>query len=72
MIQRIGRGNRRENVARVAAIFKSNEEKSLLETMFNFAISGALDEAVYTPDRSVAIQQIFSFLFQNPKGMPES
>jgi ATP-dependent Lhr-like helicase len=71
LLQRIGRGNRREDVIRVVAIFKSAEEKALLKEMFKIAASGALPEEPYVPDPSVAIQQTFSLLYQNSQGMPE-
>jgi ATP-dependent Lhr-like helicase len=71
LLQRIGRGNRREDVIRAAAIFKSDEDRSLLEAMFKVAASGALPEESYVPDLSVAIQQTFSLLYQNPQGVSE-
>jgi len=72
LLQRIGRGNRRENIIHVAAITKSNEEKFLMDEMFKAAASGALPEEHYEPDLSVAVQQIFSYLFQNPQGISET
>lgn len=72
LLQRIGRGNRRENIAHVAAIVKTNDEKNLIETMFKLAISEILPAEEYKPDKSVAVQQIFSYLYQNPNGVPEN
>ena len=72
LLQRIGRGNRRENVIHAAAIFKSDEETFLLDAMFKVAASGALPEESYVPDLSVAIQQTFSLLYQNPQGVSET
>ncbi|KPL82169.1 hypothetical protein SE15_13910 [Thermanaerothrix daxensis] len=39
--------------------------------MFNAAISGELPNENYEPDISVVVQQIFSFLYQNPNGVDE-
>ncbi len=71
LLQRIGRGNRREDTIHVVAIVKSPEEKLLLDTMFKVAASGELPEEPYEPDLSVAVQQTFSLLYQNPQGLAE-
>ena len=71
LLQRIGRGNRREDVTHVVAVVKSFEEQFLLEEMFRMAMSGNLPEEPYEPDISVAVQQIFSCLYQNPQGLAE-
>lgn len=72
LLQRIGRGNRRENTVHVAAVVTSLEEEHLLEAMFEVAMSGDLPEEPYSPDRSVAVQQIFSFLYQYSQGVTEA
>jgi ATP-dependent helicase Lhr and Lhr-like helicase len=71
LIQRIGRGNRRKNIINVAVLIKSEEEKKIIEAMMKAAISGILPLENYKPDVSVAIQQIFSYLYQHPEGVPE-
>lgn len=72
LLQRIGRGNRREDVTHVVALFDSLEEREHLECMFTAAISGELPEEPYIPDLSVAVQQIFSYLYQNVVGVPNA
>jgi len=72
LLQRVGRGNRREGVTHVAAIVTSMEERQLLEEMFEVARSGKLPEEPYSPDLSVAVQQIFSYLYQNSDGVKEA
>ncbi len=71
LLQRIGRGNRREGVIHAAAIATSPSERTMMEAMFETASSGNLPVESYEPDLSVAIQQIFSCLYQNPEGMLE-
>jgi ATP-dependent Lhr-like helicase len=71
LLQRIGRGNRREGVIHVAAIATSDEEKALLDAMFQTAASGELPTQPYEPDLSVAVQQTFSYLYQHPEGVEE-
>jgi len=69
LLQRIGRGNRRTQKCRVFAIFRSEEEKLMLEGMFKAASEGRLEPAEYTRDLSVVVQQIFSSLYANPNGL---
>jgi len=71
LLQRIGRGNRREDLIHTVAIVSTEEEKSLMEKMFKVAASGALPMKPYEPDKSVAIQQVFSYLYQSPQGADE-
>lgn len=71
LLQRIGRGNRRQGMINVVVITTSQEEKNMMDLMFKTAISGELPEEVYEPDISVAVQQIFSYLYQNPEGLNE-
>lgn len=71
LLQRIGRGNRRDDITRAAAIVASGEERRLLDAMFDLANSGALPESPYVPDLSVVVQQFFSSLFQHPEGVTE-
>ena len=72
LLQRIGRGKRRENLVHTAAIIKSDKEMSLMNAMFKAATTGASPEVDYEPDQSVAVQQIFSYLYQNPEGISET
>ncbi len=71
LLQRIGRGNRRQGVINVVVITTSQEEQNMMDLMFKTAISGELPEEIYEPDISVAVQQIFSYLYQNPEGLNE-
>lgn len=71
LVQRLGRGNRRDSVIHAAAIANSTGERLLLEAMFETARVGALPQEFYEPDLSVAVQQTFSHLFQHPEGAPE-
>jgi ATP-dependent Lhr-like helicase len=69
LLQRIGRGNRRAGIACVAAIVRSDEDRLLLEEMLRAASAGVLPVEAYTPDPSVAVQQVFSYLYQHPQGV---
>lgn len=71
LLQRVGRGNRREGVIHVAAIATSDEEKAMLDAMFQTAASGVLPTRPYKPDLSVSVQQTFSYLYQHPEGVAE-
>ncbi|MCD6307447.1 MAG: hypothetical protein J7M24_00470, partial [Candidatus Latescibacteria bacterium] len=68
LLQRIGRGNRRESIIHAIAIAKTQEEKSVIKTMFDIATSGVLPLEPYQPDFSVTVQQIFSYLYQHTEG----
>ncbi len=72
LLQRIGRGNRREDIIHVVAIVSTEEERKLAKEMLEVAAAGALPTELYEPDKSVVIQQIFSFLYQNPQGVDEA
>lgn len=71
LLQRIGRGNRRSTVIQTAAIVTTETEKDLLDAMFQASITGTIPVEPYQPDLSVAVQQIFSCLFQHPYGLAE-
>lgn len=71
LLQRLGRGNRRESVVHAAIVTQSAEDKAIASAMMDVAVSGNLPPLSYQPDASVAIQQTFSLLFQHPGGMPE-
>jgi ATP-dependent Lhr-like helicase len=72
LLQRIGRGNRRSGVTRVIAIAESDDERSLLEAMFDAAASGAIPSPDYSPDLSVVVQQTFSVLFGKRDGLSQT
>ncbi len=72
LLQRIGRGSRRKEIIRAAAIARSDEEREHLELMFTRAACGQPPQESYQADLSVAVQQIFSRLFQSPEGVRES
>jgi len=71
LLQRIGRGNRRTNKINILAVVNSSEESDHLTQMFEIAKSGQLPTIAYSPNLSVVIQQIFSYLFQYPNGATE-
>lgn len=72
LLQRIGRGNRRAGITRAAFVVQSVEEKVHAEAMLDAVRSGRSDHKPYSPDYSVAIQQMMSFAFENAKGVRES
>lgn len=72
LLQRIGRGNRRDDVIHAAAIAASEAEMMLLAAMLELASTGALPATTYEADRSVCVQQIFSYLYQHPGGVSEA
>lgn len=65
LLQRIGRGNRRENITRAIGLYKTEEDYIEFTNLFEQAIKGELDEVEHGPCFSVAVQQIFSLLYQN-------
>lgn len=71
LLQRIGRGNRRKNKTYTLTLTTSPNEVNLIEAMFKTISSGVLPISDYCPDKSVVIQQIFSYLYQNPQGVVE-
>lgn len=65
LLQRVGRGNRRNQGRLVAfGFYTDNWERFLFETLFDCARSGRLHEKPYTPSLSVIPQQIASYLYQ--------
>jgi ATP-dependent Lhr-like helicase len=72
LMQRVGRGSRRRQTIQVAAIVGSAEERDLLRAMFEAADAGMLPDTERDPDPSVAIQQVFSVLYQHREGRTEA
>lgn len=70
-LQRLGRGNRRTFEINGVAIVHSEDDLTTINRMLNSARSGILEVAEYQPDLSVVIQQIYSLLFQHPRGIAE-
>lgn len=70
-MQRIGRGNRRTGILKAVALVENEEEKKIMEEMFELASMGILPTTSYVPDLSVGVQQIFSLLYQHPQGLTE-
>ena len=64
LLQRIGRGNRRQNRLFALGIYKDNWEKLLFECYFECAQKGELFAGRYNPSLSIIPQQIFSYLYQ--------
>ncbi|RKY04645.1 hypothetical protein DRP77_03305 [Candidatus Poribacteria bacterium] len=71
LLQRLGRGNRRSGRIRAFGIYRTSDEKAMLEAMFEAARRGEIERSQYTPDPSVVVQQIFSILYGNPSGVKE-
>lgn len=69
LLQRIGRGNRRDNIAHVAAMVSSEDQETIALSMFRAASKGEIESKKYRADPSVALQQTLSLLFQNPGGL---
>jgi ATP-dependent Lhr-like helicase len=69
LVQRLGRGNRRQGTTRVFGLFRTEEERVLLEAMLEAARSGELEQCAYQPDLSVAVQQALSMCFQYRRGI---
>ncbi len=64
LLQRIGRGNRRQNKLFAVGIYKDNLEKMLFESYFECARQGSLFSERYNPTLSIIPQQIYSYLYQ--------
>ncbi len=64
LLQRIGRGNRRQDKLFAIGIYMNDWEKTLFETFFECAQDGRLYEKRYQPTLSVIPQQIYSYLYQ--------
>lgn len=69
LLQRIGRGSRRSEMVDVILIAPDDRAEAFLTAMLEAATAGLLDVGPYRPDLSVAVQQTFSGLFQNPDGL---
>lgn len=71
LLQRIGRGNRRQNRTNVVGLIRSEDEQEGLSAMIEAARAGVLPEGEYHADVSVAVQQMLSFLYQHREGAPQ-
>lgn len=69
-IQRIGRAGRRTGIIRVFLLC-NNKSKKTFEFMIDCAKKNTLESKPYHPDLSVLVQQIFSVLYSNQKGVNE-
>ena len=69
LLQRIGRGNRRKSRIHAGMIAQSEAEKAIANSMFEAAARGEVLFEHYVADLGVAVQQIFSCLFQHPHGL---
>ena len=70
-VQRIGRGKRRANIINVAALVATEGEATFVERMAQEVEEGRIEPESYHPDVSVAVQQIFSYLYQHKSGASE-
>ncbi len=67
--QRVGRGSRRSDVIQAAALYRTEDERAVLELMFEAAAHGAYRSDAYAPDLSVVAQQTLSLLYQFRSGI---
>jgi len=67
-VQRIGRGKRRGDIINVAVLVQNEEEAAMIKDMVDAVEKGELESQDYQPDLSVAVQQIFSYLYQHKEG----
>lgn len=72
LMQRIGRSNRRGGYIEAVALLNDDSELNAYKEMFEIAQNNELEDVDYNADLSVAIQQIFSCLYQNVTGMEEN
>lgn len=68
-LQRIGRGNRRTNRTTLLGFYRSRREFHLFNILLRAAEDGIQDDLHYSFRPSVVIQQILSYLKQNPDGV---
>jgi ATP-dependent Lhr-like helicase len=64
LLQRVGRGNRKQNYLYAIGIYTSIIDRILFELFFECAKAGTLYEHTYAPSLSTLPQQIFSYAFQ--------
>lgn len=69
LVQRIGRGSRREAVINVAAYAGTPGEAENIKALFTHIRHWADEVEPYAPDLSVVVQQVFSILFQKTRGV---
>ncbi|MEL6351572.1 MAG: DEAD/DEAH box helicase [Cyanobacteria bacterium J06627_28] len=72
LLQRVGRGSRRSGKVQAVAIAQPGQQQASLQTMLNEAILGTLSDEVYEVELSVAVQQIFSYLYQYRAGVKQT
>ncbi len=65
LLQRIGRGNRRENITRTIGLYTTEDDEKEFQNLFELAKKGELEQPDRGPCLSVAVQQILSVLYQN-------
>lgn len=71
LLQRIGRGSRRKPYTTVIGLAESVEEEATFRGLFNLAKKGELEDVVWHPCYSVAVQQALSISFQGRmQGIP--
>lgn len=67
--QRVGRACRREETVLAVGCTPDDDERRLFETYAELARRGTVEGRGYEPDPSVAVQQIFSLLYAEPRGL---
>lgn len=70
--QRVGRGCRQREIMHALGYCETEEEKACFHLYTHMARIGEIEPQEYTPDTSVAIQQIFSYLFCHTRGDEKS
>lgn len=70
--QRVGRACRREDTIYAIGVGGSEEERAVFTNFAELARRSEVETRVYTPDLSVAVQQLFSLLYATPAGLPLS
>jgi ATP-dependent Lhr-like helicase len=66
--QRVGRGCRQRELMQALGYCETEEEKACFKLYANMARQGEFEPIEYEPDPSVAVQQIFSYLFSHTRG----
>ena len=68
-LQRVGRSRRRENEMAAVCIVDDEKDRDTFERYIEMTSEARIEITDYTPDLSVAVQQIFSILFGHPGGV---
>ncbi len=64
LLQRLGRGNRKENKFIAYGVYRNEWEENVFKVLFELVKRGYLENPPYSPCISVAVQQILSYVCQ--------